>query len=428
MIKTIVWEEALPEEKNLILQRAQADMTAISREVTAWIQKVRSEGDSALEEYVRRFDNPNFSVDELRVTEEDFEEAYKGTSKEVLEMIRKQIVISRRFHEAQMKVQTDYFKMETVPGVWAGFKKVPIQAVGLYVPAGKAPLPTVAQILTVAAKAAGVPRAVICFAPTAPHYEILVAAREAGADEVYRVGGIAAIAALAYGTESIAPVYKIVGPGSPYVQVAKLQVVGRVGIDMLSGPSEALIMADEAANPRYLAADILARCEHGPDSAGVLVTDSRELAAKVEREIAMQAPLLSRQQYIHEALGRYSALIIVKDQEAMIEFANEYGAEHLEIQMKEPNKVFEKIRHAGSVFLGDYAPVAVGDYASGTNHCLPTGVATKFASPVSVETFLKTIEFQELTREGLKGLAPIVKTISGVEGLDAHWNSVAVRG
>ncbi|MBT7483370.1 histidinol dehydrogenase, partial [Candidatus Peregrinibacteria bacterium] len=239
--------------------------------------------------------------------------------------------------------------------------------------------------------------------------------------------GIAAIGAMTYGTDTIVPVNVIAGPGNPYVQAAKLQVFGKVGIDMLSGPSEALILADEGVNVRYAAAGVLARCEHGEDSAGVVATTSLEMAEQIKEEVESQALSLGRQEFIQPALENYSAILVFDSDEEMIEFANEYAAEHLVIMMKNPRKVLEKIRNAGSVFLGEFAPVAVGDYASGTNHCLPTGVAPKFASPVNVGLFQKKMEFQELTRDGLAALKPIVETISDVEGLDAHKRSVQIR-
>ncbi len=427
MIRILKWAETPNNVKEKIMKRAQADMVPIQEYVAEWINKIKMNGDKGILEYIQKFDNKNFTLDKLKVSEKDIKEAYEKVEPNVLEMIKKQISISKKFHEKQVEMMDKKWSIETIPGVITGSKKTPVDAAGLYVPAGKAPLPTVAQILTVAANAAGVKRKVVCFAPTGNHYEIIVAANEAGADEIYRVGGIAAIAALALGTESIKPVNVIAGPGNPYVQSAKLQLFGKVGIDMLSGPSEALIIADETANPKYLAADILARCEHGPDSAGVVVTNSMRIAEETKKEIEIQAPKLSRQEYIPKALKEYSAIIFVENKEEMIDFANEYAAEHLEIQTKNPRDVFEKIRNAGAVFIGNYAPVAVGDYASGTNHCLPTGVAPKFSSPVGVETFMKNIEFQELTEEGLRNLQPIVQIISRVEGLDAHEESVNIR-
>ena len=427
MIPLITWKTADAATKEKIMRRAQADMESIQTYVKDWITKVKNEGDAALLEYIRKFDDKNFESSRLRVSPADIKESYEKVAPKTLAMIKEQIRISRAFHERQVAEIQKEWSIETVPGVVTGSRKVPVDAAGLYVPAGKAPLPTVAQILTVAASSAGVPRKVVCFAPTGNHYEIIVAANEAGADEIYRVGGIAGIAALALGTETIKPVNVIAGPGYPYVQSAKLQLFGKVGIDMLSGPSEALIIADETANPKFVAADILARCEHGGDSAGVAVTNSKTLAEAVQKEVERQTPLLNRQEYIQASVVGYSGIILVDTEEEMIDFANEYSAEHLEIQTKNPRAVFDKIRNAGSVFIGNYAPVAVGDYASGTNHCLPTGVAPKFSSPVGVETFMKNMEFQELTAEGLKNLQPIVNTITAVEGLDAHNASVNIR-
>jgi len=427
MIKILKWSDTPRDVKEKIMQRAQADMEPIREYVAEWINRIKTDGDSAIIEYIRKFDDPNFNIKNLKVNKKDIDEAYSKIDPKVLEMIRKQIEISKAFHKKQAEMMEKEWVIETIPGVITGSKKVPVDAAGLYVPAGKAPLPTVAQILPVAASAAGVPRKVVCFPPTGKHYEIIVAANEAGANEIYRVGGIAAIAALALGTKTIKPVNVIAGPGNPYVQSAKLQLFGKVGIDMLSGPSEALMMADETANPKFLASDILARCEHGSDSAGVVVTNSIQIAEATKKEVGKQAPNLTRQDYIPTALVEYSAIVVVDGKDEMIEFANEYSAEHLQIQTKNPQETFEKIRNAGSVFIGSYAPVAVGDYASGTNHCLPTGVAPKFSSPVGVETFMKNMEFQKLTKEGLKSLQPIVKTISDAEGLDAHRESVNIR-
>lgn len=427
MISIYDWETISVEDRERLMRRASADMEPIKEVVTDWLNRVRDEGDGAVLDYIRQFDDSNFAMGRLRVNAEDIEIAYRKVDPMVLKRIREQIQISRRYHEVQAAKIEKEWEIEAVPGVITGVRVVPMDAVGLYVPAGKAPLPTVAQVLTVAAKVAQVPRIVVCFAPTADYYEIIVAANEAGADEIYRVGGIAAIGALTYGTATIRPVNMICGPGNPYVQAAKLQVFGKVGIDMLSGPSEALILADEFADPRYLAADILARCEHGSDSAGVVATTSRGLAEQVKIEIERQAPLLSRQKYIVPALDGYSAILVFDSDDELFDFANEYSAEHLEIQMRNPREAMKRIRNAGSVFLGDYAPVAVGDYASGTNHCLPTGVAPKFASPINVGTFQKKMEFQYLTREGLERLKPIIETISDVEGLDAHKRSVQIR-
>lgn len=427
MINIYNWSKISEHDKKRIIERARADLDAVKDDVRKWLNKVQAEGDRAVIEYIRKFDDPNFIIQKLKVSDDDIKTAFKSINKTVLLHIKEQIRISKTFHTVQARLIKTNWKIETVKGVITGCRKVPIESVGLYVPAGKAPLPTVAQILTVAAECAKVHRKVVCFPPTESHYEIIVAAHLAGADEIYRIGGIAAIGALTYGTNSIKPVKKICGPGNSFVQLAKLQVSHLVGIDMLSGPSEALILADNSANPKFLAADILARCEHGPDSAGVLVTTSQKIAITTKEAILKQAEKLKRQEYIQTALSRFSAIIILNSEKEMIEFANEYSAEHLEIQTKNPEKIFKKITNGSSVFLGSYAPVAIGDYASGTNHCLPTGQSAAYSSAVSVETFLKTIQFQKLTKGGLKRLSPIIESLSDVEGLDAHKKSVQIR-
>lgn len=412
------------------MRRSQADVEAIYADVKFWIQKVKNEGDKAVLAYIQKFDNPDFKLKNLRVSAKDIKEAYAKIDKNVLTQIRAQIKISKKFHNEQAKhvYAQKSWEIETVPGVRTGAKKTPIDSVGLYVPAGKAPLPTVAQILTVAAKAARVPRICVFYPPTNDYPEILVAAAEAGADEIYRVGGIAAIAAMAYGTKTIAPVEKIAGPGSPWVQAAKLQVFGQVGIDMLSGPSEALILADETANPAWVAADILARVEHGPDSACPVITTSAKLAKEILKELERQLPKRKRREFIQKALQNgYNAIILAKNIVEIINFANDYAAEHLQIQTKNAIEVSKKIRNAGSIFIGHFAPVPIGDYASGTNHCLPTTRSVKFSSPVGVETFVKTSEYQILTKQGLKNLQPIINTISKVEGLDGHNEAVNIR-
>lgn len=413
-----------------IFRRAQADVDAIYNDVKLWINKIKKNGDKALLEYIRKFDNPSFNLANLKASKAEIKEAYKKINPKVLAAIKSQIKISQKFHAEQAKhiYKNKSWEIETVKGVRTGAKITPIDSAGLYVPAGKAPLPTVAQILTVAAKAAKVPRICVFFPPTDNHYEIIVAADIAGADEIYRVGGIAAIAAMAYGTETIKQVDKIAGPGSPWVQAAKLQVFGQVGIDMLSGPSEALIIADSSANPAFIASDILARIEHGGDSACPVIATSEKLAENINKELKIQLPARARQNFIKLALkNNYSAIILADSEEEMIEFANDYAAEHLHIQTKNAFKLSQKIRNAGSIFIGEFAPVPIGDYASGTNHCLPTSRAVKFSSPVGVETFVKTNEYQILTKAGLKNLQPIINTISEIEGLDGHNEAVNIR-
>lgn len=414
-----------------IFRRSQADIDSIYEDVKLWIDRIKKEGDKAILDYVLKFDNPDFKIDNIKVSENEIEYAYEKIDKNVLEMIKRQIYISKTFHEKQAEniFKEGEWSIETIKGVKTGVKKTPIDSAGLYVPAGKAPLPTVAQILTVAAKAAGVPRICVFFPPTAENLEIIVAANEAGANEIYRVGGIVAVAAMAYGTESIKRVEKIAGPGSPFVQAAKLQVFGQVGIDMLSGPSEALIMADQTARADFIASDILARCEHGPDSACPVITNDKDLAKGILYELEKQKNKRSRfEKYISKAFQNgYNGIFISNTENEMVNFANDYAAEHLHIQMNNSEKIAEKIRNAGSIFIGEYSPVPIGDYASGTNHALPTARAVKFSSPVGVETFIKSNEFQYLTKEGLKQLQPIISTISKVEGLDGHCEAVDIR-
>lgn len=421
------WKLAAKDLKEKVMRRSQRDMTEARATAREWIEKIIKHGDDALVEYIRTFDDKNFNKDQLRVTKEDIAEAYKVVNPKVVEIIRRQIEISREFHKRQLPLKWQETS-EYIPGVLTGWKISPIDSAGLTVPAGQVPLPTVMQILTVAAKTAGVPRVVACFPPTGKHYEMLIAADIAGTDEIYRVGGIAGIAAMSIGTETIKPVLKIVGPGSIYTQAAKMEVSLRgTAIDMLAGPSEALIIADESAKAEYCAADILARCEHDQNACAVLATTSRKLAEDTLIELKKQLPKLSRKHVAEVALGRYCAVIIFDSMSEVIEFANDYSTEHLEIMTKQPWEIAEKIRNAGAMFLGHLTPVAVGDYASGTNHCLPTGIAPKTVSPIGVDTFLKKSEIQQLSIEGLKNLEPIITTVSGIEGLDAHTKSVQIR-
>lgn len=432
MIPIYNWSQTDEATKQKIMKRAMVDIQSVSKDVEVWVDRVRDEGNSALLEYVRTFDNADFTLDQLRVTAEEIQEAYQKVDPNIVTSIKKQIELSRAFHTKQKElVDMQNFEMESIPGVIVGQKLTPLDSAGLCVPAGLAPLPTVMQILGVTAKAAGVGRVIACFPPRRPCYEMLIAADLAGVDEIYRVGGIAGVAAMAYGTESIQPVDIIAGPGSVYVQAAKSIVSSRrkVAIDMIAGPSEAIILADETANPQFVAADILARCEHSPDASGVLVTHVASLAEETKREIEKQFKNLKRQEILEKSLANYSALVITESLEDSIALTNDYSPEHLEVMCNDPKSLLPKLRHAGSIFLGDYAPVAVGDYASGTNHVLPTGDEPKRNSPVAVDTFMKKNEYQYLTKEGLQTLTDdILEPLARqVEGLDAHAESAQIR-
>lgn len=418
-----------PAEKEFILNRARVDVEAAKEAVKPIIQGIRERGDTALVEYTRRFDAYPLKKSEIRVSRTEIEAAFGRVDRRIISAIKKQIRYARRFQRAQLRLSAERWETKLEKGVRAGQLTVPVEGAGLYVPGGNAPYPTVMQVLAVAAKCAGVGRIVACTPPRkgGAMDVLLVAAELSGVDEIYRVGGAQAIAAMAYGTETIRRVEKIAGPGNVYVTAAKQLVWGDAGVDMPAGPSEAIILADETAKAEFAAADILARAEHDVNAAGVLVTPSRELALKTAGQIEIQLPLLCTRKIAEQALGKYCAIIITRGMDEAVEFTNQYAPEHLEIMCRNPRAVLKKIRNAGSVFLGSFAPVAVGDYASGVNHVLPTGGNARRFSAVGVETFQKKIEFEELTRAGLWRLKPIVETMADVEGFEAHKRSVQIR-
>ncbi len=417
-----------------LMSRANEDIDKIKPKVEEIIATVRKEGDQALVKFTRQWDDPDYDISRLKVTKADIEEAYANTSEEIKKSIKEQISLSKRFHELQ-KARIPAWEQELENGIVVGEKWTPISKVGLYVPGGKNPFPTVQQILAVAARTAGCPRIVSCISPRGKGYEVLIAANECGLTEIYRVGGAQAIAAMAYGTETIAPVELIAGPGNPYVTAAKIICQAKVAIDMPAGPSEAIILADGSTPPHmdlktkasYCAADVLARAEHGPDSAGLLVTDSLELAELAKVEIERQFNELSRKDYIATALSTYSAIIVTSSMKEAIAFTNDYAPEHLEILTEDPDATYQDIENAGSAFLGYYNPVATGDYATGINHVLPSCGWARQTSPVGVWTFMKRVQHSTLSKAGLERLKPIVQAIADVEGLDAHKRSVEIR-
>jgi histidinol dehydrogenase len=436
VISIFQFENLSDADRSRLMARSQASLINIAPTVQSWLGRFAKEGDVAVMDYLKTFDQKEGKLGwqdaesfRLEVSQEDIARAYETISEDLRDHIRQQVTLSRKFHTEYAATLPQEWETVQVEGVRAGYRRVSIERAGLYVPAGKAPLPTVAQILTVAAKAAGVSTAVVTFPPCPWESEaaIIVAATEAGADRIFRVGGIAAIGALAYGTESIPKVDKIAGPGNLYVQAAKLFVSDRVGIDMFAGPSEAMFIADDTANPAFIAADVLGQCEHGPDSAGVVVTTSQAMADAIQSEIARQLEKLDRQAYAATALERYSAIIVFASEAEMLDYVDAYAPEHLEIQTVDPVAILERLRNVGSAFLGQFAPIAAGDYATGTNHTLPTGGAARYASAVSPETFMRTIQFQEATREGLGSLEPVVTSIANAEGLTAHRDSVKIR-
>jgi histidinol dehydrogenase len=434
MIRILELTQLSPEQRAFYLQRAQADVNEAFTTASRIIDQVRHDGDAGLVALTREFDDPEYQQDRMVVTAQEIDLAYRMVPEDVIKHIKNQVRLSRMFHEEQRR-HIPSWEIEFAPGIIGGEKWTAIDAVGLYVPGGKNPFPTVQQILGVAASVAGCRRIVSCISPRGANYEVLIAAREAGVHEIYRVGGAQAIAALAYGTESIAPVHLIAGPGSPYVTAAKVLCQKKVAIDMPAGPSEAIILADDTLEndltlekkAQLCAADILARAEHGPDSAGVMVTSSMKLAQLTRDEVQLQAETLSRKEYISAALSRYSVILVTDTLDEAISFVNSYAPEHLEVLCENPRNVLAKIQHAGSVFLGNFNPVAAGDYASGVNHILPTGTWANRTSAVGVWTFMKRVQFSELTRGGLEDLKETVSVIADIEGLDAHKMSVLRR-
>ncbi len=412
-------------EKELILNRSKTNIWEIKGKVKLVLEEIRENGNKAVIKYTERFDAIKLRPCDLRVSKEEIKKAFERTDAVIISAIKQQIKISKKF--AKMQLRRQRWQKQIFPGLIVGQKTTPIESVGLYVPGGAAPLPTVMQILAVPAKLAGVKKIVVCTPPRENIDVLLVAAELSGVDEIYRIGGIQAIGTMAYGTETIPKVQKIVGPGNIWVTAAKEIVFGEVAIDMPAGPSEAIILADGSAKAEYVAADILARAEHDTNAAGVLATPSKRLALEVVREIEKQRKLLQRKEIINGSLQKYSAIIITQNLGQAIRFVNEYAPEHLEIITNTPWKVLDKIENAGSIFLGANAPVAAGDYASGVNHVLPTGGNAKMFSAVGIETFQKKSEFEYLTKGGLRKLKRIVEVIADVEGLQAHKKSVQIR-
>lgn len=401
------------------------DLSALFGTVQGVLDAVRREGDAALRRYEEQFDK--VKLDRLIVSEEEIEEACRAVPEELQAAIRSAAANIRTFHASQRFAGQ---KVETAPGVTCWQKAVPIEKVGLYVPGGTAPLFSTVLMLAIPARIAGCREIVLCTPPGRDgrvHPAILFAAREAGVRLIGKVGGSQAIAAMAYGTESVPKVYKIFGPGNQYVTAAKQLVSLRdVAIDMPAGPSEVAIIADLSANPEFIAADFLSQAEHGIDSQAILVTTDEALIQPVREAIERQLERLPRKEITAKAL-EHSRIIILKDKQEMMDFINLYAPEHLIIQSADYARLAEQVENAGSVFLGPYTPESAGDYASGTNHTLPTNGYAHAYSGVNLDSFIKKITFQEITASGIRGLAPTIRTMAANEQLEAHRNAVTVR-
>lgn len=417
-------------KKNILedlLKRSPNSYGEFESRVTDIVNNVKTNGDKALFEYTEKFDGVKICSDCIKVTEEEVKEAYEEVSDELLGIIRKALKNIESYHAMQR--QQSWFH-STPMGTILGQKVTPLEKVGVYVPGGKAVYPSSVLMNIMPAKVAGVDR-IIMTTPPGKDGKVcattLVAATEAGATEVYKVGGAQAIAALAYGTESIPKVDKIVGPGNIYVALAKKAVYGHVSIDSIAGPSEILVIADETANPRFVAADLLSQAEHDEMASAILITTSKELAEKVSAEADKFTAQLSRKEIIQKSLDNYGYILVADTMEEAIGAANDIASEHLEIQTKDPYNVMTKIRNAGAIFIGEYSSEPLGDYFAGPNHVLPTNGTAKFFSPLSVDDFIKKSSIISYSREALEPIHQDIIKFAEAEQLTAHANSIKVR-
>lgn len=413
------------EDWSSLVKRPALDVTTLFDTVRTVLDEVRQEGDAAVKRYEEKFDKVTLA--NLQVSEAEIEEACELVSEELKQAIRTAKDNIEKFHASQ---RFTGHKVETTPGVTCWQKAVAIEKVGLYIPGGTAPLFSTVLMLAVPAHIAGCKEIVLCTPPNKEgkvHPAILFAARTAGVSKIVKAGGIQAIAAMAYGTESVPKVYKIFGPGNQYVTAAKQLVsLKDVAIDMPAGPSEVEVIADETANPDFIAADFLSQAEHGADSQAILVTAAESMVSPVADAISRQLSELSRKEITEKAL-EHSRIIVLKDEREVIDFTNMYAPEHLIVQTKNYAHIAEQIENAGSVFMGPYTPESAGDYASGTNHTLPTNGYAKAYSGVNLDSFIKKITFQEITAEGIRSLGGTIQVMAGNEQLDAHRNAVTIR-
>ena len=390
------------------------------------IYNVRKNGDKALYEYCERFDKVTLST--LEVSSEEIDEAFNSVDPEFIEIVKEAKENITAFHKKQLR---SGFEIREENGVVKGQKITPIEKVGLYVPGGTAAYPSTVLMDSIPAKIAGCEQIVMVTPPSKDgkvNPAILAAAKIAGVDRIFKVGGAQAVAALAYGTESIPAVDKIVGPGNAFVAEAKKQVFGKVSIDMIAGPSEILVVADKTANPRYVAADLLSQAEHDKMASAVLVTDSYELAKAVSDELEIQIPLLPRAEIARASIDNNGKIIVAENNLTLaIDIANEIAPEHLELFVEDPFEYLDKVKHAGSIFMGKYCPEALGDYFAGPNHTLPTSGSAKFSSPLSVDDFQKKSQFTYYTKEGLEAVYKKVAAFAEKEGLHAHAKSATIR-
>lgn len=410
-----------------LLKRSPNNYGEYEQGVAEILDRVKKEKDQAIFEYTAKFDKACINADNIKVTEEEIQEAYTLVDPSLVEIIRKALRNIESYHEKQRQ----YSWFDSKPdGTMLGQKVTPLHRVGVYVPGGKAVYPSSVLMNIVPAKVAGVDE-IIMVTPPGKDGKVtpntLVAAHEAGATAVYKVGGAQAIGALAYGTESIPKVDKIVGPGNIYVALAKKAVYGHVSIDAIAGPSEILVIADETANPRYVAADLLSQAEHDELASAILVTTSEELAQKVSDQVDAFVRELSRGEIIQKSLDNYGYILVADTMGDVIDIANDIASEHLEIQTKDPYDVMTKIRNAGAIFIGEYSSEPLGDYFAGPNHVLPTNGTAKFFSPLSVDDFIKKSSIISYSRDALEAIHEDIENFAKAEQLTAHANSIKVR-
>lgn len=410
-----------------LLKRSPNSYGEYEGRVSAIIDDIKCRRDEAVFEYTKKFDGYDLNADNIIVTEDEIKAAYEEIDAGLVEIIRKALVNIRNYHAKQKR--NSWFDA-TPDGTILGQKITPLARVGVYVPGGKAAYPSSVLMNVVPAKVAGVDEIIMCTPPGKDgkiYCGTLVAAKEAGVDVIYKVGGAQAIAAMAYGTESVPKVDKIVGPGNIYVALAKKAVYGQVGIDSIAGPSEIMVLADESANPRFVAADLLSQAEHDELASAILVTTSRELAEKVSEETEGFLRELSRRQIIEKSLENYGYILLAKDMDEAVAVVNEIASEHLELVTKDPFQTMTKIRNAGAIFLGEYSSEPLGDYFAGPNHVLPTNGTAKFFSPLEVDDFIKKSSIISYSREALGAIHTDIEKFAQAEGLTAHANSIKVR-
>ena len=409
-----------------LLKRSPNNYGEFEGRVNAIIEEVRNNRDQAVFNYTKQFDGADINAGNILVTEEEIAEAYEQVDTTLLAVIRKSLVNIKKYHEKQ--VQNSWFTTED--GIILGQKVTALATVGVYVPGGKAVYPSSVLMNVLPAKVAGVDRIVMCTPPGKDgkvYPSTLVAAKEAGVDEIYKVGGAQAIAAMAFGTESVPKVDKIVGPGNIYVALAKKAVFGYVSIDSIAGPSEILVLADETANPRYVAADLLSQAEHDEMASAILITTSQKLAEEVSAEIDQFVAELSRKEIIQKSLDNYGYILVADNKEEAIDTVNAIASEHMEIVTADPFHVMTKIRNAGAIFIGEYSSEPLGDYFAGPNHVLPTNGTAKFFSALSVDDFIKKSSIISYSREALEKVHKDIEQFAECEKLTAHANSIRVR-